>query len=169
MKSLLECGLGVLAVLASAAVCAAFFRDPPKPGVGSGGIVFMCEHGNVKSLIASEWFNHLAAERGLTVRAVSRGLSPEVVVPARIAEHLRGDGFDVRSFRPRALARVDLVGAARLVVIGSQPPSWVSAEPVAVERWDGIPPASESYDASRAALRDRIVVLLESLGPRSVP
>ena len=135
----------------------------------SGAIVFVCEHGNVKSLIAREWFNRLARERGLAVRAVSRGLSPEPDVPAPIAERLRGDGFDVRGFRPQVLAREALLGASRLVVIGSEPPSWVAAEGVAVERWDGIPPASENYQASRDALRDRIVALLESLAPRPLP
>ena len=32
-------------------------------------VVFVCEHGNAKSLIASEWFNRLARARGLKARA----------------------------------------------------------------------------------------------------
>jgi protein-tyrosine-phosphatase len=36
--------------------------DPPS-------IVFVCEHGAAKSLIATAYFNKLASERGMTVRA----------------------------------------------------------------------------------------------------
>jgi arsenate reductase (thioredoxin) len=132
-------------------------REPP------GRVVFVCEHGNVKSLIAREWFNRLAAERGLEVRAVSRGLAPEASVPPAIAERLRGDGFDVRGFEPRALEPADVVRAARLVVIGAEPPTWASGPDVAVDRWEGIPPASERYEASRDALREKIAALVESL------
>src|SRR4030095_2252391 len=55
-------------------------------------VVFVCEHGNVKSLIASRWFDRLAAERGLALRSTSRGLTPEPQVPEAIARHLGEDG-----------------------------------------------------------------------------
>ena len=126
-------------------------------------VVFVCEHGNVKSLIASEWFNRLAAERGLEVRATYRGVSPEATVPAPIAAHLVDDGFDVRGFRPRQFGPSDLAGAVRIVVIGTEPPSFSSRGHVRVERWDGVPPASENYSASRDVLRTRIGKLLDEL------
>jgi protein-tyrosine-phosphatase len=143
----------------------ALLRRVDEPGAAEprGPVVFVCEHGNVKSLIAREWFNRLAAERGLELRAVSRGLSPEASVPPAIAERLRGDGFDVSGFAPRALEPADVARAARLVVIGAEPPPWASLPGLAVERWDGIPPASERYEASRDALRQGIAVLVESL------
>jgi protein-tyrosine-phosphatase len=136
----------------------AFAEPPPTPG----RVVFVCEHGNVKSLIASEWFNRIAAERGLAVRAVSRGLTPGTDVPAPIAERLRRDGFDVQGFRPRAFALSDLEGA-RLVMIGAEPPAWAARSSVALDRWHGIPPASESYEASRDAMRQRIEALVDAL------
>jgi len=129
----------------------------------SATVVFVCEHGNVKSLIASEWFNKMARERGLAVRAVSRGVRPETPVPPAIAERLRLDGIDVRAFAPRALAPGDLEGAPRVVMIGVEPPVWVGRAGVRVDRWDGIPPATERYQASRDALRSRIEALIDSL------
>jgi arsenate reductase (thioredoxin) len=137
--------------------------DEPRPPESRGPVVFVCEHGNVKSLIAREWFNRLAAERGLDLRAVSRGLSPEIRVPPAIAERLRGDGFDVSGFEPRGLEPADVADAARLVVIGAEPPPWASHPGLVVERWDGIPPASERYEASRDALREKIAALVELL------
>jgi len=36
-------------------------------------IVFVCEHGSAKSLAAASFFERLAKERGMAIRAVSRG------------------------------------------------------------------------------------------------
>jgi protein-tyrosine-phosphatase len=136
--------------------------------MGGPAVVFVCEHGSGKSLIASQWFNRLARERGLAVQAVPRGLAPEAA-PPRIAAQLTRDGFDVAGFQPRELAPADLAGASRLVMIGSDPPAWTASAGVAVDRWTGIPPASESYEASRDAMLQRIAALLDSLGPGAPP
>ena len=42
-------------------------------------VVFVCEHGNVKSLMAASCFNQLAEQRGLPFRAVSRGVAPDSI------------------------------------------------------------------------------------------
>ncbi len=39
-------------------------------------VVFVCEHGSAKSVIAAAFFDKLARERGLTLRAVARGTQP---------------------------------------------------------------------------------------------
>jgi arsenate reductase (thioredoxin) len=134
--------------------------------LGGAVVVFVCQHGNVKSLIAAEWFNRLAAERGVSMRAVSRGLTPENPVPPPIAEALRRDGLDVAGFQARALAPADLAPARRVVLIGVEAPSWLDRRPGLVEAWDGIPAASESYAASRDALRARIAALLDAFASR---
>lgn len=126
-------------------------------------VVFVCQHGNVKSLVAREWFNRMAAEQGVAARAVSRGVTPETPVPPAIALRLSRDGFDVAGFAPRALAPADASGAARVVFIGVEPPAWMGPAPKNVESWEGIPPATERYEASRDALRERIGALLRGL------
>ena len=124
-------------------------------------VVFVCEHGNVKSLIAQEWFNRRAKERGLSVRAVSRGRTPEATVPKPIADALERDGFDVRAFAPQAPTPAEMRQAARVIGIGLDRKA-LSTE-VSVETWNGVPPASEDYAASRDALRARIETLLTAL------
>jgi arsenate reductase (thioredoxin) len=126
----------------------------------SGTVVFVCEHGTVKSLIASEWFNRLAAERGLDVRAAPRGVTPDASVPPAIAEALREEGFDVSTFEPRAFGTADASVALRVVGIGVD---LSAAVRVPLETWQGIPPAGPSYAATRDALRTRIEVLLKTL------
>lgn len=145
-----------LIAVASAIVTGGGEKEAPR----RGKVVFVCQHGNVKSLIASAWFNRLAAERGIAARSVARGLTPENPVPGPIADRLGRDGIDVTGFEARALAPADLRGASRLVVIGVEPPAWARQEGLTVEAWDDIPPASERYDASRDAMRARIEALL---------
>lgn len=58
-------------------------------------VVFVCEHGSVKSLIATLYFNQRAQQRGLPYTAVARGTSPEPAVPAKVQQGLRAAGFDV--------------------------------------------------------------------------
>jgi len=40
-------------------------------------VVFVCEHGAAKSVIATTDFNKIAAERGLHARAVYRRINPQ--------------------------------------------------------------------------------------------
>ena len=153
---------GVLVLLAVAGAVASG-QAKQMPSGGPANVVFVCHHGNAKSLIASQWFNRLAAERRLVDRAVARGVEPETPVPAGIAAKLGRDGFDVERYEPRGFSPTDLDGASRVVLIGVEPPPWIKDKKVAVDRWEGIPPASEGYDASRDAMRDRIEALLKTL------
>jgi protein-tyrosine-phosphatase len=137
--------------------------------LAAASVVFVCEHGNVKSLIAMQWFNRLAAQRQLSVRAISRGLTPENPVPPPIRARLKDDGFDVSRFEARPLTPGDLEGATRLVVIGADVPPWARRAGLPVETWTDIPPASESYAASRDALKERMAALLAKLAPVSPP
>jgi hypothetical protein len=49
------------------------FRSPPISSAQLA-IVFVCEHGAAKSVIATEYFNKLARERGLPYRPTFRGI-----------------------------------------------------------------------------------------------
>jgi hypothetical protein len=84
-------------------------------------------------------------------------------VPPPIAAELARDGFDVAAFQPRKLSPTDAAGASVVVGIGIDIPSFPGAKQPAVVKWDGIPPASEGYSATRDALRDRIEKLLDEL------
>jgi protein-tyrosine-phosphatase len=140
-------------------------RRPAADAAPPGRVVFVCEHGTVKSVIAAHWFNRLAAERRAPFRAVSRGITPEPAIPPAIAAALASDGFDGGGFIPERLANADLTGAAHVVAIGVESPLFAEAR-VPVSRWSDVPPASTDYAASRDAMRRRIEALLDSLLPR---
>lgn len=132
--------------------------EPARPQV-----VFVCAHGNVKSLIASLWFDRLASEGGIAARSVARGLTPENPVPPPIAANLGSEGFDVTRYEAQPLAAADLEGASHLVLIGVEAPPWARREGLTVQTWNGIPPASERYQDSRDMMRARIDGLLAEL------
>lgn len=125
-------------------------------------IVFVCEHGSVKSMIAAQWFNRMAAERGVALRAVSRGVEPDARIPEAVAQKLSKDGFDLTELVPVRLQQSDLTNARHVVSIGAKSALFDKMSK-GLERWDDIPPASSNYAASRDALRARIAALLDTL------
>jgi arsenate reductase (thioredoxin) len=127
-------------------------------------VVFVCEHGNVKSLMAASYFNQLATQRGLPFRAVSRGVAPDsTTVPKPIVAGLHADGVDVSGFHPSKLAATDIVDAARVVAIGTELPANATAAELPIERWNDVPPASTNYDAARISLKAHVTELLDRL------
>lgn len=138
--------------------------QPSPPTAPAPQIVFVCEHGSVKSLIAASHFNRLAEARGLLVRAISRGVTPDSSVPPKIASALAAEGFDVTHFKPIALKPEESTGALRVISIGADLDGMLEGRTAAVERWDEIPPASVDYAKSREALLKRIEALLSALG-----
>jgi arsenate reductase (thioredoxin) len=124
-------------------------------------VLFVCEHGNVKSLMAASYFNRLSRERGLHAHATSRGAAPDsTTVPPAIAEALRAEGFDVSEFHPAKVSAGDVAEAARVVTIGVElPPGADAGAATPRERWDDVPPASVDYARSRDALLAHIRAL----------
>jgi len=130
-------------------------------------VVFVCEHGNVKSLIGASLFNRIAKERGLPFHAVARGVTPEATVPPKIVSALREDGVEVEGFKPERLSPQDVSTAFRTIGIGVDLSAFSTGSRKPVERWDDVPPASVDYAASRAALVRHIEVLLDQLRAES--
>ena len=126
-------------------------------------IVFVCEHGSAKSLVAASFFERMAKERRFAARVVSRGTAPDASVPPAVVEALRGDGFDVAAFKPQRLKETDVAAAARVVAIGVDLGEIGAKARNSVVRWDDIPPFSESYPKARQAILARIRSLFADL------
>jgi arsenate reductase (thioredoxin) len=127
-------------------------------------VVFVCEHGSVKSLIAASLFNQAARERSSPFRAVARGVVPDASVPAAIAEALGRDGFDVRDFRPRPISRKETAAATRVVAISLERELLTRVEQRDdIEKWSDVPAASTDYVAARESLRRHVHALLDQL------
>src|SRR5262245_3348146 len=108
---------GGMTVIAQAAQAAELAGSKPS------SIVFICEHGISKSLVAAMLFNRMAEQRGLAVRAVSRAAGPQTLaskVPARLMQNLDGDGFPVRDFQRKGVRPGVGSGAGGVAVDGSR-------------------------------------------------
>ena len=126
-------------------------------------VIFVCEHGSAKSVVAAAHFNKLAKERNLPVRAISRGTNPDEEIAPIAASGLQADGLAAGEEKPKRLSQADLVGAARLVSFCPLPETYSAA--IAVEHWNDVPPMSENYDKARARIVERIKLLLDSFKP----
>ena len=136
-----------------------------RPGTVSDSqtVVFVCEHGTVKSVIALAYFRQLAQERHLNIRAISRGTAPDSAVPARVREGLRLDGLVLGPFSPVRFTLADLVSAITVVSFDQPSVADIVGGRVPTARWDGLPAVSEDYRIARDSIRRRVARLVDSL------
>ncbi|HEY0158638.1 MAG TPA: hypothetical protein VGF28_15245 [Thermoanaerobaculia bacterium] len=120
-------------------------------------ILFLCQHGGAKSVIAASWFNRA----GLPFRAVAAAAEePYEAVPAVVVELLEREGFDVRTFQPRRVEAAEVETAERIVGIDCDVPG------VAIDRWDDVPKVSEDPEGAAAAIRRHVDALVAELRER---
>jgi len=125
-----------------------------------GKVLFVCLHGSAKSLIAAEYFNRLAAARGLAARATSAGTEPDDAIPPRVTQGLRADGIDVEGRRPRRPTPGDVEGAVAVVTFGCELGE-LASRASRIERWDDVPAVSEDFQRARDVIVARLARLLE--------
>jgi arsenate reductase len=125
-------------------------------------VVFVCEHGAAKSVIAAALLERLAAERGDPMRALARGTEPDDQISEAAATGLLAEGIDVGGWQPRQLTPADLARARRIVSFGPDlSPLLASGRSAPVERWDDVPSVSEGFTAARAAILRRLLTLFD--------
>ena len=135
--------------------------DTPAP------VLFVCEHGAAKSIIAAAYFNKLAQERGLPERAIARGTHPDPAYSSIVVQGLKDDGLKVGSGKPILVTDADMAAAARIVTLGCDLPH---SHPTAakVTTWNEIT-MSEGYSVARQAIVLRVEQLLNELSMHKPP
>ena len=138
--------------------CATGAADRPKSTV-----VFLCQYGGAKSVMAASYFNRLAEEHALPYSAIAAAAEePYDAVPPPVAAFLEQDGFDVRAFKPRHVEPQDVQTAAKIVSIDCDLSNAGVDAPV--ERWDDVPKVSEDLEGSAAAIKRHVEALASKLG-----
>ena len=100
--------------------------------------------------------------RGMHIEAASAGTEPDAFVPPAVVEALRAEGIDVSGYRPRHVTREELATADHVVSLGCDLDDLI-APGMTIERWDDLPLVSEDVDVARAAIRSRVVTLLDAM------
>jgi hypothetical protein len=129
-------------------------------------IVFVCEHGAAKSVIAASQLQRLASERGLTVRAIARGAEPQATPSTRTADGLRLDGLPPPT-APRPLNAADVRDAIDIVLFDCDASAMRPLRGLG-RCWDDVPPISAGYETVRDSIRAHLTGYLGE-APVTVP
>ena len=141
--------------------------SPQGDGVGSQTVVFVCEHGSAKSVIAAAYFNRLATQKGIPYRAVSRGTNPDDRIDPNVGKKLSADGLDVSTWKPVKINQQDVKGAGQVITLAPDLKVPGSAPAGRLSNWNNIPSVSQDYDAARDDIVGRVNRLIQDLGTKA--
>jgi arsenate reductase (thioredoxin) len=161
MQRYLRAGVAALLACSDFAVSAAA-QSPPS--AASPTIVFVCEHGAAKSVIATAYFNKIAVERGLPDRAIYRGANPQAELSVSALKGLKDDGLTLPSDRPSPITNADVSAATHIFAIGCTLPAHAASSGKA-DSWDDVP-EDQGYAAQRDAIRRHVERLIDQLQKR---
>jgi len=122
-------------------------------------VAFVCQHASAKSMIAAQYLNSLASERGIAFRATTSGPEPDAEVPLNVVEGLLRHGIDVRTVRP-ALVSPDALAQSDYVVSFGCDMKGLLAASQTLERWDDCPAVSDDFDIAWSFITTRVEQLL---------
>jgi protein-tyrosine-phosphatase len=130
--------------------------------------LFVCVHNAGRSQMAEAFFNHLAVERGLPLRAESAGTSPGSGVNPVAVEAMAEVDIDMSAHRPKRLTAGLAARADRIITMGcGVEADMCPAGTYLSEDW-GLPdPHGQGLEAVREvrdAVRARVETLLDALG-----
>lgn len=124
-------------------------------------VLFVCQHGSAKSVVAAAHLRRLAAARGLSIDATSAGLEPDDAVPPHVVAGLSDDGLDHGADSPRQATADVLRSASYVVSFGCDLTALAASRPFII--WDGIPPVSDGYGPARDAIVAQLRPLLDAI------
>jgi len=125
-------------------------------------ILFLCPHGAAKSVLAAAYFNRLAEQHGLPLKAAAAGTEPDEVVSPVVVKMLQSDGIDVSQHQPRCITSDELEQAQRIISLGC-PLEALEIAPERIEQWQDVPLMSHDPNGSRDAIRSHVEALVAQL------
>jgi arsenate reductase len=140
------------------------FGQAVKPPVSKVAptVLFVCEHGAAKSLIAAAYFDKLAKNQRLPHRATFRGVNPDSALNPIAKRGLEQDGLDVSGSKPGLVTQKDVKEAARIITLGCSLPPGTQVGPKLIN-WDDIPSPSHNYSDARDQIKKQVRKLIDDL------
>jgi arsenate reductase (thioredoxin) len=148
-----------LLLLPGAALSSVMAQEATKPSSTTPQVVFVCEHGAAKSIIAASHFNKLAAERGLPHRAISRATNPDPAIASKVIEGLQGEGVPIVQSKPQLVSEQDTAKAAKVVTFGCKLPK----PNTPILDWADAPSPSANYSVASKDIQKRVEALVDQL------
>ena len=150
----------LLAIVAIAGTSAPLAQTKDATTTTPRTIVFVCEHGAARSVMAAAYFNKLAAERRLNARAIARGVTPQADLSTSAIAGLQKDGVAYPTDKPQALTESEVRRAGRVVAFCPLPQSWST-----LTRTDTfeVPGPADGYEKSRDAILVHVRALVDEI------
>jgi protein-tyrosine-phosphatase len=144
-------------------------QQTPVQDVQGQTILFVCEHGSAKSVIAAAHFNDLANKNGLPFRAIARGVHPDNEIPPYIKNGVAAEGLNIRGWQPKRFSKEDAARADRVITLGCALPTSKAFAAGKLQDWN-VPSPSENYQNASRAIAERVALLLSDLpGKQPLP
>jgi len=124
-------------------------------------VIFVCEHGAGKSVVAAAYFNKIAMERNLNWQASCRGKNPDEEVSEATKEGLLADKLLDPALKPEKLTASDLDDAEKIICF-TRLPDDVNPAPNTLD-WTSLPNLESGYKARRDSLVKKINQLFDEL------
>jgi arsenate reductase len=132
-------------------------------------VLFVCEHGSAKSVMAAAHLNAVATKNGLPYRAIARGVHPDKEVPLYVKSGLRAESLDIRGWQPKRFNEEDAARANRVITLGCALPTSKALTAGKLQDWN-VPSPSENYQKASRAIAERVALLLRELaGEQTLP
>jgi arsenate reductase len=119
-------------------------------------IVFVCEHGAAKSVIAAAYFNKMAKENNVPWEAICRGRNPDKEISQKTQELLKKNNLFNPELTPAKLTQRDVDQAQQVIFFCPLPDDLIFNNTLS---WLGI----DAVDGDFNKLRDTIVLKLNPL------
>jgi protein-tyrosine-phosphatase len=124
-------------------------------------VVFVCEHGAGKSVVAAAYFNKIAKDRNLNWEASCRGTNPDEEVSVPTKEGLKSDNLLDPALSPKKLAPSDTSNVEKIILFTKLPDDFKTS--VKSEDWSSLPNIDAKYEVRRDALIKKINEFFDSL------
>lgn len=125
-------------------------------------VLFVCEHGAAKSVIAAAYFDRLAKDQRLNYKAAFRGVNPDPALNTVAEKGLKQDGIDINGWKPALVAKKDVDEASRIITLGCALPAGTHVASKATD-WNDIPSPSQNYELAREEIKKRVQTLVDDL------
>jgi arsenate reductase len=152
-----------IAIVGLSTVRGAAQSNAPKSPMTRQTVLFVCEHGAAKSVIAAAHFNKIAKERGLPYRAVARGTAPDATIPKGVRKGLEKSGLELTVEKPVMVGQADVNGANRVITFEIALPSAISSSKAAPTDWRAVPSVSADFGIASADIKRRVEALIDEL------
>jgi len=128
---------------------------------GKRQVLFICEHGSAKSVIAAAHLERLARERGDSVLARSRGTNPDSTYPSHVVAGLAAEGLVPLDDAPCQLMPSDFDAVTDVITFCNvmSPPG----TPAKTYSWSDVPAVSDDYATARDEIVRRIEIMLTEM------